>query len=99
MLQVEIEPDSGVYVSESVLKIDVLRFKNRPSEMVRRLMLILVGRDELKKMTARGRLTNPSQKGKPKPRKAVPEKILYAVKCMNSPSSSIPITRTNIYNL
>ncbi|XP_043480490.1 uncharacterized protein LOC122510123 isoform X2 [Leptopilina heterotoma] len=54
-------------------EIEFTRFQKRPEEMVRRLMLELVGKEELKTMTALGH----SRVGKPG--KAIPEKVRNAV--------------------
>lgn len=54
-------------------EIEFIRFKKRPEEMIRRLMLNLVGRKNLKTMTALG-YARPGREGK-----AIPEDIRNAV--------------------
>ncbi|XP_043480301.1 uncharacterized protein LOC122509999 [Leptopilina heterotoma] len=54
-------------------EIEFLRFKKRPEEMIRRLMLTLVGKEELKTMTALG-YSRSGREGKP-----IPEDIRNAV--------------------
>ena len=60
-------PTENVYDKNMVL-LDILRFKNKPSEMVRRLMLATVGADKLINMSC-----------KRKKRTVVPEHVRNAV--------------------
>lgn len=66
----ELKANSGLYIEKMGLA-DAFRFSDRRSEMIRQLMLELVGPDNLKKMASVGN----------KNRAGIPEKIRKAVFC------------------
>lgn len=58
--------DTGILIDYAELKYMKMRFFQRPAELVRRLLVALIGPDELKTMTARGRKSKDGRKPIPK---------------------------------
>ena len=67
-----------MYINYTELKL-IQAFSERPSEMVRRLLLCLVGQEQLKTMTAKG--TKLKKDGDEKKKNGIPEDIFNAVFC------------------